>query len=209
MKDLIEYFDTIEQSFRKSKLMLIIAFSCCAVIVLGTVLISFTSVRSMSGKVYVLDSEGAAYTAGSVDEAAVRHRECIDHVCTFHRLMFGVVPYKSTIERNVEAALALCDRSGYNYYRDLAEKGFYSRIVEANIVQDFVVDSVKVDMNVYPHAVSTYARIYVLRESNITEYEFESTGRLVDVGRTDSNPHGLMLERFAVVRNEKIHTKRR
>jgi hypothetical protein len=82
-------------------------------------------------------------------------------------------------------------------------------MVSANISQEIVIDSVSVDMSSYPYQARTYAKIYMLRESNITAYDFESSCRLVDVQRSRSNPHGLMIEKFRVIRNENIGTRMR
>ena len=103
----------------------------------------------------------------------------------------------------------MSDRSAYDYWMDLSEKGFYQRVVSANITQEIVVDSVKVDMTAYPYDTKTFGKLFILRESNITSYEFESSCRLVDVGRSPSNPHGLMIEKFVVTRNEMTGTRRR
>lgn len=209
MNDIVKYFDTVEGSFKRVRLLMIVSLACAAFIAVGSVVLSVSFVSSRMDQVYVIDTDGMAYSAVVADDEVDRERECRLHVEMFHNLMFRVTPYEPAIKRSVDAALAMCDRSAYNYYSDLSEKGFYQRMVSANIVQDFAVDSVKVNMNTYPYEMRTYAKLYVLRESNITAYEFESTGRLVDVGRSDRNPNGLMLERFTVVRNDKIETRRR
>ena len=72
-----------------------------------------------------------------------------------------------------------------------------------------MADSIKVDMLSYPHTVNTYGKVYMLRESNITAYQFESLCRLVDVERSQTNPHGLMIERFVVTRNDNLGTRKR
>lgn len=209
MNGIVKYFDTIEGSFKRIRLVMIVSLSCAAFIAVGSVVMSVYFVSSRMDKVYVIDSDGMAYGAYAADHDVDRERECRQHVEIFHNLMFRVTPYRPSIERSVEAALSMCDKSGYNYYNDLNESGFYNRMVSANIVQEFAVDSIKVNMSSYPYEVRTYAKLYVLRESNITAYDFESSGRLVEVGRSDMNPNGLMLERFLVVRNEKLETRRR
>ena len=35
-------------------------------------------------------------------------------------------PDKDAIEKNMERAFVLCDKSAFNYYKDLAEKGYYN-----------------------------------------------------------------------------------
>ena len=91
----------------------------------------------------------------------------------------------------------------------LSEKGFYQRLISANISQEFVTDSVKVDMLSYPHSVTTYGKLYMLRESNITAYQFESSCRLVEVERSPSNPHGMMIEKFLVTKSDNLGTRKR
>ena len=72
-----------------------------------------------------------------------------------------------------------------------------------------VVDSVKVDMQNYPYTATTYGTIYVLRESNITAYGLESQCQIIDAERSAVNPHGMMIEKFVVTRNENLGTKPR
>jgi conjugative transposon TraK protein len=138
-----------------------------------------------------------------------RELEAKDHVIRFHELMFNLSPSSESIQRNLDRALVMSDRSAYDYWMDLSEKGFYQRLISANISQEFVTDSVKVDMLSYPHSVTTYGKLYMLRESNITAYQFESSCRLVDVERSQTNPHGLMIERFVVTRNDNLGTRKR
>jgi Bacteroides conjugative transposon TraK protein len=132
-----------------------------------------------------------------------------DHLVRFHELMFNLSPSSESIKRNIDRALVMSDRSAYDYWRDLSERGFYQRLVSANITQQIVVDSVRTDLRTYPYESETFGKLYLIRESNITAYQFESTCRLVDVERSETNPHGLMIEKFTVRRNENIGTKRR
>ena len=103
----------------------------------------------------------------------------------------------------------MSDRSAYDYWMDLSERGFYQRLVSANISQEIVVDSVRVNMQTYPYEVSTYGKLFLLRESNITSYEFESSCRLVEVERSPSNPHGMMIEKFLVTKSDNLGTRKR
>ncbi|KAA6311392.1 hypothetical protein EZS27_037467, partial [termite gut metagenome] len=75
-------------------------------------------------------------------------------------------PDKAAIESNINRALFLVDKSAYKYYSDMAEKGYYNRIISGNINQTIAVDSVALNLNAYPyHAVtgSLSERTKVLR----------------------------------------------
>ena len=208
MDKLIKHFNDIDQSFKAMKWVTSLALGAAVVAMLGTALVFINKTSSLSDTIYVVD-RGSAVMANRSPEDGYRDIEADDHVLRFHELMLNVTPNAESIKRNIDRALILCDKSAYDYYMDLSEKGFYQRMISANITQEFVADSVKVNMESYPYKVTTYGKLYLMRESNINLYEFESQGQLVEVERSPSNPHGLMLEKFHVTRNENIGSRRR
>ena len=208
MDKLIKHFNDIDQSFKAMKWVTALALGAAVVAMLGTALVFINKTNSLTDTIYVVD-RGSAVMANRSPEDGYRDIEADDHVLRFHELMLNVTPNAESIKRNIDRALILCDKSAYDYYMDLSEKGFYQRMISANITQEFVADSVRVNMESYPYKVSTYGKLYLMRESNINLYEFESQGQLVEVERSPSNPHGLMLEKFHVTRNENIGSRRR
>ena len=208
MDKLIKHFNDIDQSFKAMKWVTALALGAAVVAMLGTALVFINKTNSLTDTIYVVD-RGSAVMANRSPEDGYRDIEADDHVLRFHELMLNVTPNAESIKRNIDRALILCDKSAYDYYMDLSEKGFYQRMISANITQEFVADSVRVNMESYPYKVTTYGKLYLMRESNINLYEFESQGQLVEVERSPSNPHGLMLEKFHVTRNENIGSRRR
>lgn len=208
MDKIIKYFDTIETSFRKLKFITVASIASGVIIALGAVYISGQQMLSNNDNIYVID-RGSAVMAARSGQDAYRDLEVKDHIERFHELMFNISPNSESIKRNLDRALVMSDKSAYDYWSDLSERGFYSRIVSANISQEIVIDSVKIDMSSYPYQAKTYATVFMLRESNITAYDFESSCRLVDVERSPSNPHGLMIEKFRVSKNENMGTRQR
>ena len=208
MDNIIKYFDNIDSSFRKMKFLSVAALICAAAVCLGSVLIAAWSSEHARETVYVIE-KGSAVMARRTKEDANRDMEAADHVTRFHELMFNLSPSSESIKRNVDRALTMSDRSAYDYWMDLSERGFYQRLVSANISQEIVVDSVKVNMQTYPYEAVTYGKLFLLRESNITSYEFESSCRLVEVERSPSNPHGMMIEKFLVTKSDNLGTRKR
>ena len=208
MDNLIKYFDNIDSSFRKMKFLTIASLICAGCVCVLSVGIAAWSSEHARESVYVIE-KGSAVMARRSHEDANRDMEAADHVTRFHELMFNLSPSSESIKRNVERALLMSDRSAYDYWMDLSERGFYQRLVSANVSQEIVVDSVKVDMQSYPYGAITYGKLFLLRESNITSYQFESTCRLVEVERSPSNPHGMMIEKFLVTRNDNLGTRKR
>ena len=208
MENLIKQVNNIETSFRRMKFVTTLCMAAAVVIAVGSVMISGKLMQEGNDKIYVVD-KGSAVMAARTDEDLYRDLEAKDHVSRFHELMFNISPSSESIKRNLDKALVMSDKSAYDYYMDLSERGFYQRMISANISQEIVVDSIKVNMTGYPYDAKTYGRLFLLRESNITAYNFESSCRLVDVERSQNNPHGLMIEKFTVTKNENLGTRKR
>ena len=93
---------------------------------------------------------------------------------------------------NIKRSLLLADKSAFNYYKDLSEKGgYYNRIISGNINQMIEIDSLRCDFDKYPYSVRTFARQIILRESSVTERSLVTRCRLLDAVRSDNNPQGL------------------
>ncbi len=140
---------------------------------------------------------------------ANRPVEAREHVKRFHELFFTLSPDKNAIESNIKRSLFLADKSAFNYYRDLSEKGYYNRIISGNISQTIQIDSVSCNFDVYPYAVATYARQMIIRESSMTERSLVTRCRLLNAVRSDNNPHGFIMENFEITENKDLNTIKR
>ena len=118
-------------------------------------------------------------------------------------------PDKSAIEGNIRRSLLLADKSAFNYYKDLSEKGYYNRIISGNINQMIEIDSLRCDFDKYPYSVRTFARQIILRESSVTERSLVTRCRLLDAVRSDNNPQGFIIEGFEVTENKDLQTLKR
>lgn len=132
--------------------------------------------------------------------------EAREHVKRFHELFFTLAPDKSAIEGNINRALIMADKSALSYYRDMIEKGYFNRLIAANIIQSVEIDSLQCDFDNYPYQVRTFARQRLMRESTITERSLVTTCRLVNSVRSDQNPQGFMIEKFTIVENKDLGT---
>ena len=104
----------------------------------------------------------------------------------------------------MKRAFNLADKSAFDYYRDLSEKGYYSRIISGNVQQRIEVDSVVCNFDTYPYAVRAYAKQYIIRSSNVTKRNLITSCYLVNSVRSDNNPQGFNIEKFAVLENRDI-----
>ena len=130
--------------------------------------------------------------------------EAREHVKRFHELFFTLAPDKSAIEGYIHCSMFLSDRSAYEHYSDLAEQGYYNRIISGNVSQRIEVDSINCNFNHYPYEVVTYARLSLIREKSITERSLVTNGRLVSSPGRATNPLGFIFEAFRVVENKDL-----
>ena len=206
---ILEITRDIEKSFRRQSLLTIVAVGGALVFALVMGLSALSYAEKQRQKIYVLDQGKSLLLALQTDAILSKDVEIRDHVTRFHELMFTLSPQKQTIQENLDRAFNLADRSAFDYSQDLAEKGYYARIVSANISQQMLVDSVVFAGNGYPWQVKTYARQYVVRESKVSLYSFVSTCQVIEGRRSDVNPHGLLIEKFKVISNDLIETRKR
>lgn len=127
----------------------------------------------------------------------------------FPRTVFTLSPDKGAIESNIKRSLFLADKTAFNYYKDLAEKGYYNRVISGNVTQTVEIDSVKCDFDQYPYKVNTYARQLIVRESSLTVRSLVTSCRLLNATRSDNNPHGFIIEAFTITENKDLQTVKR
>ena len=179
----------IETSFRQIRLFTLVFASLCAVVTGFALWKSYSFAEAQRQKIYVLDNGKSLMLALSQDVRQNRPVEAREHVRRFHELFFTLSPDKSAIEGNIRRSLLLADKSAFNYYKDLSEKGYYNRIISGNINQMIEIDSLRCDFDKYPYSVRTFARQIILRESSVTERSLVTRCRLLDAVRSDNNPH--------------------
>lgn len=194
----------IETAFKYIRFLTILVAICLSGITLYSVYSAYDFAEKQRQKIYILDEGKSLMLALSQNIYVNRPVELREHVRRFHELFFTLSPDKAGIESNINRALVLADRSAYNYYKDLAEKGYYNRIISGGINQSIQVDSIICNTDIYPYSAMTYARQIIIRESNITERSLITKCQLLNTVRSDMNPQGAYLEKFEVIENKDL-----
>lgn len=207
-KEIKEYFRSIEAGFRARTVLTVAALVVAAVISISAVLSSRSFMEAQSGQVYVID-QGQPLLALREDASMTLEARAYQHVRLFHTVFFSLVPDKNAIEYNIEQALLMADKSAYNYYTTMSERGYYERLVAENVMQQFVIDSVVVNTAVNPYQAACFGKVYAVRADEMQAYDVETSCSLVDVPFTPDHPTGLLLERFRMVRWDDLGSRER
>ena len=199
----------IQTAFSQIRLYIIVFALLCVGITAYALYASYNFAREQREKIYVLDQGKSLMLALSQDASRNRPVEAREHVRRFHELFFSIAPDKDAIEQNMARAFALCDKSAFDYYKDLAEKGYFNSAISGNVNQRVEIDSIQCDFKVYPYTVTTYARMFIVRPSNVTERSLITTCTLQNAVRSDNNPQGFLMEHFVVRENQDLQTYKR
>lgn len=199
----------IENSFRQIRLYAIIFAALCTSVVGYAIWKSYSFAEKQREKIYVLDQGKSLMLALSQDASINRPVQAREHVRRFHELFFTLAPDKNAIESNMKRAFNLADKSAFDYYNDLAEKGYYNRIISGNIQQRIEVDSVICNFDIYPYSVKTYSTQFIIRSSNVTKRNLVTSCNLLNSVKSDNNPQGFNIEKFAVLENRDLEVAER
>jgi len=194
----------IESSFKQIRLYAIVFAVLCIAVVGVSVWKAYDFAEAQRQKIYVLDKGKSLMLALSQDANINLPVQAREHVKRFHELFFTLAPDKNAIESNMKRAFNLADKSAFDYYKDLAEKGFYNRIISGNVQQRIEIDSVVCNFDVYPYAVKTYAKQFIIRSSNLTKRGLVTSCYLLNSVKSDNNPQGFNIEKFSVLENKDI-----
>ncbi len=169
---------------------------------------SYRLASEVQAKIYILANGKAleAYGAERKDNIPVEAR---DHVKTFHQNFFSLDPDEKVITANITRALYLADASAKRQYDNLKERGYYVNIISGNISQTIRVDSIQVNTEQSPYYFRCYSTQQLIRTTSIVSRSLITEGYLRNVSRSDHNPHGFLIEKWATIENRDIKVQNR
>lgn len=197
----------LETSYRNIRIFAFTTTGLLTIITLSALWFAYQTKMDSESRIYVVEQGKSLIAALRNDVRENRPVEGKDHIRRFHELFFTLDPDSKAIQEHIDEALPYADESVTRLYMDTKEKGYYSQLVQAAASQEIQVDSIQLDMTQYPYAFRTYARQQIIRLTNITVRRLVTGGYLRNVSRSDINPHGFLIERFAVIDNQDIEER--
>lgn len=169
---------------------------------------SFRLANATQERIYVLINGKAleAYATDRKDNIPVEGK---DHIKTFHQFFFSLSPDDKAIQANLTKALYLADVTAKQQYDNLKESNYYSNIISGNVNQTIAIDSVQLDVDQYPFYFRCFAKQELTRPSSIVLRILITEGYLRNVGRSENNAHGFLIERWKILDNRDISIRNR
>jgi len=204
IQEMLSSLKNIQSAFSLMRIYLILITLACCIISVYALWKSYRFAEKQREKIYVLDGGASLIMALQQDVNQNRPAEARAHVKMFHEYFFTISPDRNTIEERVAEALALAGNEAYEQYQNLKESGFYDKVIAAGIHCEIQTDSIVVNTDTYPFQAYYYGKTAIIRSSNITYRNLETVCRLTTCARSNTNPHGFVIEKWRVVDNSDI-----
>jgi len=201
---MFQQFKNIETAFRHIRLFTAVLIIATVIITCYTIYRSYLYAGDAQQKVFVI-IDGKAIQAVSATRKDNIPVEAADHIKVFHSLFFSLTPDEKAIQFNLSKAMYLADKSAKAQYDDLKEAGYYDQVVSGNISQEVSCDSVHIDINQYPYPFRYYGKLRIVRPTSTVIRNLITDGFIRDLNtRTENNPHGFLIERWAIIDNTDV-----
>ncbi len=137
--------------------------------------------------------------------------EARGHIEKFHELYFNLDPDNKIIENNIKKAMYMVDESGRLQYEHQKNNRYFAQIVTDNISQRIELNK-PIELDTINSRVKfrLEATQQLTRSTSIVKRSLITEGFLRDnVGRTDNNRHGFLIEDWRIVENIDTEIRKR
>ncbi|OOQ56630.1 conjugative transposon protein TraK [Mucilaginibacter pedocola] len=194
------HLKNIETAFQQNKKIVALVILSSAAVMIAAIWFAYHAYQQANARVYVM-ANGKVIEALAADRRENIPVEARDHIRMFHQYFFTLDPDEKVIDEHIGKALYLADESARNQYNGLKEKNFYNNVISGNISQQIQVDSIRLDMDQYPYHFTCYVLEKLIRSTSTIHKVLVTEGYLRNVGRSDNNPHGFLIEKWETVAN--------
>jgi conjugative transposon TraK protein len=198
----------MDTAFKQVRLFSILVIISCVLVSCYVIYNSYKATAAVQSRIYIL-ANGKALEAFAGDRKENIPVEARDHVKMFHHYFFSLDPDDKVIQSNINKALYLADGSAKKVYESLKENNYYTGVISGNVSQEINVDSVWININVYPFYFKCFATERITRITTITTRSLITEGYLRNVSRSDNNPHGFLIEKWNTIQNKDLKTEYR
>lgn len=171
--------------------------------ILGSIATSIYISNKFMDTLFVINSSGESHKLEVIktdqDKSKYRKIEATNHIKRFHELFYEIDQFN--YENQINQSLYLIGETGKDLYLTLKSKKHFSSLVANNLKHTLVIDSIKVNTNVYPYQGAFYGKVKVKRLDVINTYKSQintlnAVFKISEVDRNMDNPHGLLIENY-------------
>lgn len=201
----MEILRNIDNSVKLIKTIALIAIICSFSFSIYIYTYSMNQIENAREKVYLLSKGNALELIRGRNMKENVLAEVRNHITMFHEYFFNLDPDIKDIKTKVNKSLNLIDESGKLLESQRTESMYYHKMIEGSISSRVYIDSIFITEADEKYICKIYAKQKLERSSKVTMKYLTSECRVRQTNRTESNPHGLIIENFIITNNTTIN----
>lgn len=160
-------------------------------------------VEELSSNIYIIDEKGNTMSASQSEQTLqTRIFEYEDHIKDFYSLWYSFD--EGSYKRNIEAALYLAGETGKELLNVYEEEDVFNKVKEKNLKLFVNIESVVINVNTIPISGTIKGTQTIKRLQGELTRHLDCTFTLHDVDRSKNNSHGVKIENWKIINNNKI-----
>ena len=203
---MLKSLKNVESAFQKTRMIAVIFMVfCISVLILDAYRDAELENKLLArlDKPYLLVGDQVHMIEMIENMEQTRPIEAKGHIEKFHELYFNLDPDNKVIEDNMKKAMYMVDESGRLQYEHQKNNRYFSQIVTDNISQRIELNK-PIELDTINSRVKfrLEATQQLTRSTSIVKRSLITEGFLRDnVGRTDNNRYGFLIEDWRIVEN--------
>lgn len=191
----------IEDKIKLAVIISIGSFVFALIAIVVNSVYSYKQIEIARKSIYILDNN-VPILAKQTDAQVNRPVEYKAHVDLFHSFFFSLTPDDKFIDYQMKKAMYLIDESGALQYNNLKEKSFFNSVISSSSVLTLQTDSIILDIPT--KYFKFYGKQIIDRRSTKVIRSLITEGHLIDIPRSENNPHGVLITSWRTLENRDL-----
>lgn len=192
---------SLEQKTRLALTVAVSAIGGAVVLCVITIFSCWTMITKERDQIYILDGD-IPFLAERAQLSTNFIMEAKAHINLFHSYFFNLPPDDDYMKYTVGKALYMADGSALKQKQALEEKGFYSDLLSSSSICNVMCDSIILDE--HSKKFTYYGKQLIKRRSRDMLRSMVTTGELINVPRSENNPHGILITNWRTIENKDL-----
>lgn len=177
---------------------IIIGSLLCAVIIsVISIAYAYNAMNESKKNIYVLVNDNNLVGAKSSDITNSYDILAKAQIEKLNKLIYQQTPDPDNINKQLNEALVMSDKSAANLVDALKTNNFYSDLVSQNFFSLLLTDSIRVNYSVDPAPFTYYGKLKIVRNNQTFFRETITSGEIQRTGiSTKNNEYGFLIRNF-------------
>lgn len=187
------------------RLVIIAALTASVLITAISIGYAFRTLSEAKKNIYVLVNDKSLVQAKSTDIGNSFDILAKAQVERVNKLIYQQVPDPDNINKQINEAMVMSDKSAANLVDALKQNNFYNDLVSQNFYTLLLTDSISINYSLTPSPFTYYGKLKIVRSGQSFYRETITSGQIERTGiSTKSNEFGFLIHDFKLKSDQPI-----